>query len=91
MKENALTVRGERQAREEERRTEVLYQGIAARTFERRFQLADYVQVTGASLENGLLHIDLVREIPEAKKPRLVPISAGGKTAIETKAEPKAA
>jgi molecular chaperone IbpA len=91
VKENALTVRGERQAREDEPRTEVLYQGIAARTFERRFQLADYVQVTGASLENGLLHIDLVREIPEAKKPRLVPISAAGKTAIETKAEPKAA
>ena len=48
----------------------MLYQGIAARAFERVFQLADYVQVKGASLENGFLHVDLVREIPEAKKPR---------------------
>ncbi len=50
----------------------VLYQGIAARAFERRFQLADHVQVTGAALENGLLHVDLVREVPEAKKPRRI-------------------
>ena len=62
----------------------MLYQGIAARNFERSFQLADHVQVKGASLENGLLHIDLVREIPEAKKPRLIPISASGqKTVID--------
>ena len=52
----------------------MLYQGIAARAFERVFQLADYVQVKGAALENGLLHVDLVREIPEAKKPRQIPI-----------------
>ena len=86
VKENALTVRGERK-QTEERKTDVLYQGIAARTFERRFQLADGVQVTGAALENGLLHVDLVREIPEAKKPKLIPI-AGGKpqTTIEAKA-----
>ncbi|HTH32908.1 MAG TPA: Hsp20 family protein, partial [Xanthobacteraceae bacterium] len=56
---------------------DVLYQGIAARTFERVFQLADFVQVKGASLENGLLHVDLVREIPEAKKPRAIPIGNG--------------
>jgi molecular chaperone IbpA len=60
----------------------VLYQGIAARAFERQFQLADYVQVKGASLENGLLHVDLVREIPEAKKPRQIaierPVQAAG-------------
>jgi molecular chaperone IbpA len=49
---------------------DVLYQGIAARAFERSFQLADFVQVKGSSLENGLLHVDLVREIPEAMKPR---------------------
>ncbi len=48
----------------------MLYQGIAARAFERRFQLADHVVVTGATSENGLLHIDLVREVPEAQKPR---------------------
>jgi molecular chaperone IbpA len=84
VKENALSVRGEKQAQTEQRASEFLYQGIAARSFERRFQLADYVHVTGASLENGLLHVDLVREIPETKKPRLVPISANGKTVIET-------
>ena len=55
----------------------MLYQGIAARAFERVFQLADYVQVKSAALENGLLHVDLVREIPEAKKPRNVPIGNG--------------
>jgi molecular chaperone IbpA len=84
-KENTLTIRGERNAKEEEKRGEVLYQGIAARTFERVFQLADFVQVKGASLENGLLHVDLVREIPEAKKPRSIPINnkASGPTVIE--------
>ncbi|GBD48726.1 Hsp20 family protein [Methylopila sp. Yamaguchi] len=79
VKENALSVRGEKQP--EERRGEVLHQGIAARAFERRFQLADHVQVTGANLENGLLHIELVREVPEAKKPRAIPIGAGAKPA----------
>jgi molecular chaperone IbpA len=74
-KENTLTIRGEKNAKDEEKRGDVLYQGIAARTFERVFQLADFVQVKGASLENGLLHVDLVREIPEAKKPRTIPIS----------------
>jgi molecular chaperone IbpA len=52
----------------------VAYRGIAARNFERSFQLADYVEVKGASLENGLLHVDLAREIPEAMKPREIPI-----------------
>ncbi|MDG2571027.1 Hsp20 family protein, partial [Vibrio parahaemolyticus] len=61
------------------------HQGIAARSFDRRFQLADGVQVTGAALENGLLHLDLVREIPEAKKPKLIPISSNGAQAIEAK------
>ena len=73
-KENTLTIRGDKQAKTDEKQGEVLYQGIAARAFERRFQLADHVQVTGASLVNGLLHVDLVREIPEAKKPRQIPI-----------------
>ena len=76
VKENALTVRGGRQENTSANR-EVLFQGIAGRSFERRFQLADHVQVSGASLENGLLHIDLVREIPEAKKPRTIAIQAG--------------
>ena len=74
VKENALTIRGDKK-NAVENKADVLYQGIAARTFERRFQLADYVQVTGASLENGLLHVDLVREIPEAKKPRHIAIN----------------
>jgi molecular chaperone IbpA len=79
VKENALTLKGERKG-DANRKVEVLHQGIAARGFERRFQLADYVQVTGAVLENGLLHIDLVREIPEAKKPRQIQIASGRAT-----------
>ncbi len=78
-KENRLAIRGEKQTNGEEKTGDVLYQGIAARTFERSFQLADYVKVKGASLENGLLHVDLVREIPEAMKPRVIPIASSGK------------
>jgi molecular chaperone IbpA len=76
VKENTLTIKGEKQVKEE-KDGEVLYQGIAARAFERVFQLADHVQVKNAALENGLLHVDLVREIPEAKKPRQIPIGNG--------------
>jgi molecular chaperone IbpA len=76
-KENTLTIKGEKQTRQEEKTGEVLYQGIAARAFERVFQLADHVLVKGAALENGLLHVDLVRELPEAKKPRQIPIGTG--------------
>jgi molecular chaperone IbpA len=75
-KENTLTIKGEKQVKQE-KAGEVLYQGIAARAFERVFQLADYVQVKGATIENGLLHVDLVREIPEAKKPRQITIGNG--------------
>jgi molecular chaperone IbpA len=78
-KENRLTIRGEKQTNNEEKTGEVLYQGIAARAFERSFQLADYVKVKGASLENGLLHVDLVREIPEAMKPRSIPIASSSR------------
>ena len=85
-KENTLTIKGEKQVKEENN-GEVLYQGIAARAFERAFQLADYVQVKGASLENGLLHVDLVREIPEAKKPRQIAINGQSKPqVVESKA-----
>jgi molecular chaperone IbpA len=66
-----LTVCGEKA---DEDNAEFLYRGIAARNFERRFQLADYVMVTGANLANGLLTIDLVREIPEQMKPRRIDI-----------------
>ncbi len=75
-KENTLTIKGEKSANETADKSEVLYRGIAARAFERAFQLADFVAVKNASLENGLLHVDLVREIPEAKKPRSIPISS---------------
>jgi molecular chaperone IbpA len=90
-KENTLTIKGEKVANENNQpKSEVLYRGIAARAFERAFQLADFVQVKNASLENGLLHVDLVREIPEAKKPRQIPIN-GGAQVIEGSAEKAAA
>jgi molecular chaperone IbpA len=80
-RENTLTVRGTKDAAvKPDGKREVLYQGIAARAFERRFQLADHVVVTGAASENGLLHIDLVREVPEAQKPRTIAINKGAKT-----------
>lgn len=76
-KENTLTIKGEKVAGENGKdKAEVLYRGIASRAFERVFQLADFVVVKNASLENGLLHVDLVREIPEAKKPRSIPIGS---------------
>jgi len=81
-KENTLTIKGEKTANENgQGKSEVLYRGIAARAFERVFQLADFVQVKNASLEHGLLHVDLVREIPEAKKPRSIPITSVGASA----------
>lgn len=76
-KENSLSIRGEKAETPSGERSQVLYRGIAARAFERRFQLADHVEVKGARLENGLLHVDLVRNVPEAKKPRTISISAG--------------
>ncbi len=82
-KENTLTIRGDKT--KQENGSEVLYQGIAARAFERRFQLADYVQVKGASLENGLLHVDLEREIPEEMKPRQIAIGGSKPKAVESK------
>ena len=85
-KENTLTIKGGREAKDEKKNGEVLYQGIAARAFERVFQLADYVQVKGATLENGLLHVDLVRVIPEAKKPRQIPIGNHQPKVVEAKA-----
>ena len=71
-----LTVKGEKAEDDKLAETEFLYRGIAKRAFERRFQLADHVEVKAASLKNGLLHIDLLRNIPEAMKPRRISISA---------------
>jgi molecular chaperone IbpA len=73
VKENSLSIRGEKTTGQED--TTFLHRGIASRSFERRFQLADHVVVKGAALENGLLHVDLVRELPEAMKPRTIPIA----------------
>lgn len=72
--QNKLIVRGTREAQADDSR-QYLYQGIAERDFERKFQLADYVKVIGAEMENGLLHIELEREIPEAQKPRKIAIN----------------
>lgn len=81
VKQNTLTVSGKKTEKTEST-AEFLHQGIAQRAFERRFQLADYVQVEGAELDNGLLHISLKREIPEAMKPRTIAIKG-------SKSEPK--
>jgi len=85
LRENALIVTGRKTEDSADRR--FLHRGIATRAFERRFTLADHVRVSGASHEDGMLHIDLVREVPEALKPRRIEI-ANGTPALE--AEPKA-
>lgn len=83
--ENTLVISG--RAQKEESEGQFLYRGIAGRAFERRFQLADHIKVTGASLVNGLLHVNLVREIPEAMKPRTIKIeSPKAQTTIEHQA-----
>lgn len=83
-KENSLQVKGSRTANGTDKR-EFLHRGIAERAFELRFQLAEYVEVSGASIENGLLHIDLKREIPESKRPRQIEIKGNGSQTIEDK------
>lgn len=82
-KENSLQVKGSRASGTTDKR-EFLHRGIAERAFELRFQLAEHVEVSGASLENGLLHIDLKRELPESKRPRQIEISGAPQT-IEDK------
>ena len=81
VKENLLTVAG-KVARENGANESYLHRGIATRAFERRFNLADHIQVTGAALDKGLLHIDLVRELPEALKPRKIAIDGGSQKRI---------
>ena len=73
--DNVLSVKGN--IEKSEPNVEYLHRGIAKRAFEHRFQLADHVRVTSAGMENGLLHIHLLREVPEAKKPRRIEIGAG--------------
>jgi molecular chaperone IbpA len=92
IKENLLSVRGTKAEPAESDTAQFLYHGIAGRDFERRFQLADHVVVTGAKLANGLLELDLKREIPEALKPRRISIGGPRSKALEDKAlEDKAA
>ncbi|MCR5855946.1 MULTISPECIES: Hsp20 family protein [Mesorhizobium] len=85
---NVLTVKGEKSEESANEGSELLYRGIASRAFERRFQLADHVEVTGATLKNGLLHVDLKRNIPEEMKPRKIAIATAAKPSkqIEAKA-----
>jgi len=92
-KEGVLTVRGakETQQKGENEKREMLYQGIAARAFERRFHLADHVSAVKATVENGLLHVELVREVPEAQKPRTISIQTSSPKTIDVAATKQAA
>ncbi|MEM9781848.1 MAG: Hsp20 family protein [Pseudomonadota bacterium] len=83
VRDQVLTVTAKKQATEGEPKRTYLHRGIAERGFERRFQLADHVRVDGADLGHGLLHIDLVREIPEALKPRTIAIGRGPTQTID--------
>jgi molecular chaperone IbpA len=84
VKENALTVSGSKATEGKER--QFLHRGIATRAFERRFQLADHVEVKGADLKDGLLHLDLTRNVPERLKPRSISIGTGPNIQIEATA-----
>jgi len=83
VKENTLSIRGEKKEAEKERT--FLHRGIAARNFERRFQLADHVEVRGADVKDGLLSVDLEREVPERLKPRMIEIGATVAKGIQDK------
>jgi molecular chaperone IbpA len=86
VRDGLLTVTGKREETKGENKG-LLYQGIAGRAFERRFQLADHVEVRGAKLENGLLHVDLEQIVPEEKKPRRIVINAPELKTIEGQAK----
>jgi molecular chaperone IbpA len=85
MRDGVLTVQGKHN--DETEKPGYLYQGIAGRAFERRFQLAEHVVVKGAGLENGLLHVDLERIVPEERKPRRIPINGGNVAVIDGQAK----
>ena len=87
VKESILSVSGSHKEGTKEKEQRFLYRGIATRNFERQFQLADYVKVVDARIEDGLLHVDLVREIPEAMKPRKIEIRTDSGSLLEAKAE----
>src|SRR3546814_15277628 len=90
VKENSLIVTGKAAEQPTEGEVTYLHRGIARRAFERRFELADTVKVTGAELNDGLLHVALKREIPEAKKPRQIEINTAAHAATVIDAQPKA-
>lgn len=90
VEKGVLTVRGKKASDSKEER-KYLYQGIATRSFERKFNLADHVEVTGASLNNGLLTINLVKEIPEAMKPKTIAINQSGNVLEHQSSQHKAA
>jgi len=77
-RDGQLIISGKKTTETDEREVNYLHRGIATRAFEKRFQMADHVRAVGATTENGLLHVDLVREVPEALKPRKIEIVAGG-------------
>jgi molecular chaperone IbpA len=81
---NSLVISGKQEKAGEDKK--YLYRGIAARAFERRFALADHIKVSGASLSDGVLSVDLVREVPEAMKPRTIKIATGESKVLENKA-----
>lgn len=85
VKESLLTVKAEKTATTNSDEREYLHRGIAERSFERRFQLADYVEVSGADVQDGLLHVDLVRRVPERLKPRTIEIGGGDTGGATTK------
>lgn len=87
--ENSLIVKG-KSRKEEDDSVRYLHRGIASRSFEHRFQLADHIQVTGAALRNGLLDIELVREVPEAMKPRSIQVQNGAAAQVEDRTAPEA-
>ena len=89
--QNKLVVTGEKAEEDTSESTQYLYRGIATRSFERRFNLAEHVRVSGARLDNGLLHIELEREIPEAMKPRSIEIESSKGNLLEGESEEKAA
>ena len=85
VQENQLTVTGNHLDKTESKEANYLYKGIATRTFERKFNLADHVKVTGADLDSGLLTVALKRELPESVKPRMVPINGKDAKVIDGK------
>ncbi len=85
-RENKLVITGKIEKADDGEDRTYLHRGIAERSFERQFSLADHIKVSGARLENGLLHVELVREVPEAMRPRAIKINASKTKKIERKA-----